>query len=175
MTPLSGWANFYVIVGSSAGALIGLQFVVIALIDDRTNMNINPQAGSTFATPGVIHFVVVLLLSAFLSAPWSAITAPALVCGVVGFSGLVYTIVVAQRIRKQNVYKPVFEDWFFHCLLPFAAYFMLSGSAIAASSHPQRALFLVAAAVLLLLFSGIHNAWDAVTYHIYTKSKQKNL
>lgn len=174
MTPLNGWANFYVIVGSSAGALIGLQFVVIALIADRTNMNINPQAGSTFATPGVIHFVVVLLLSAILSAPWSGITAPALVCGVIGFSGVVYTIVVAQRIRKQNVYKPVFEDWLFHMLFPFAAYLILFGSAFAADSHPQPALFFVGAAALLLLFSGIHNAWDAVTYHIYTKSKQKN-
>jgi len=33
MTALSGWENFYVIVGSSAGALIGLQFVVITLIN----------------------------------------------------------------------------------------------------------------------------------------------
>jgi len=32
MTAIDGWENFYVIVGSSAGALIGLQFVVIALI-----------------------------------------------------------------------------------------------------------------------------------------------
>ena len=34
MTALVGWENFYVIVGSSAGALIGLQFVVITLIAD---------------------------------------------------------------------------------------------------------------------------------------------
>ena len=34
MTALSGWENFYVIVGSSAGALIGLQFVVITRIAD---------------------------------------------------------------------------------------------------------------------------------------------
>ncbi|HLK32996.1 MAG TPA: hypothetical protein VKT29_07890 [Terriglobales bacterium] len=33
--PLTDWANFYVIVGSSAGALTGLQFVVIALIAQR--------------------------------------------------------------------------------------------------------------------------------------------
>jgi hypothetical protein len=32
MTALTGWDNFYVIVASSAGALIGLQFVVITLI-----------------------------------------------------------------------------------------------------------------------------------------------
>ena len=35
MTALDGWENFYVIVGSSAGALIGLQFVVLTLIAGR--------------------------------------------------------------------------------------------------------------------------------------------
>jgi hypothetical protein len=32
MTELSGWEHFYSVVGSSAGALIGLQFVVLTLI-----------------------------------------------------------------------------------------------------------------------------------------------
>ena len=40
MTALDGWENFYVIVGSSAGALIGLQFVVIALIAETPNARI---------------------------------------------------------------------------------------------------------------------------------------
>ncbi len=35
MTPLAGWANSYVIVGPSAGALIGLQFDVFTLIANR--------------------------------------------------------------------------------------------------------------------------------------------
>jgi hypothetical protein len=30
-------------------------------------------------------------------------------------------------------------------------------------------MFGVGAAALLLLFDGIHNAWDAVTYHIFVK------
>jgi len=33
-------------------------------------------------------------------------------------------------------------------------------------------LFFVAAAALLLLFAGIHNAWDAVTYHIFVVSSR---
>ena len=37
MTPISGWENFHVIVGSSAGALIGLQFVVVTLIAETPN------------------------------------------------------------------------------------------------------------------------------------------
>ena len=35
MQELEGWESFYVIVGSSAGALIGLQFVVMTLLADR--------------------------------------------------------------------------------------------------------------------------------------------
>ncbi len=34
MTELAQWDGFYVIVGSAAGALIGLQFVVLTLIAD---------------------------------------------------------------------------------------------------------------------------------------------
>ena len=46
---------------------------------------------------------------------------------------------------------------------------MLAGSAYAAHFQARPALFVVGAATLLLLFVGIHNAWDAVTYHVFTK------
>jgi uncharacterized membrane protein HdeD (DUF308 family) len=32
--------------------------------------------------------------------------------------------------------------------------------------------FVVGAATLLLLFVGIHNAWDAVTYHVFIKTEE---
>ncbi len=35
MTAFNEWENFYVIVGSAAGALIGLEFVVVTLLADR--------------------------------------------------------------------------------------------------------------------------------------------
>ena len=38
MTALAGWENFYVIVGSAAGALIGLEFVVVTLIADSPTL-----------------------------------------------------------------------------------------------------------------------------------------
>jgi uncharacterized membrane protein len=78
-----------------------------------------------------------------------------------------YEIVVARRMRTRVVYKPVFEDWLFHVLLPFAAYATLAVAAFATGSHLREALFGIGAAALLLLFVGIHNAWDAVTYHVF--------
>ncbi len=168
MTAFNGWENFYVIVGSSAGALIGLQFVVITLIADSPALR-TAEAGAAFATPSVVHFGVALLLSAIVSAPWNGIATAAVLWGLVGLCGIVYDVLVARRLRVQTTYKPVFEDWLFHVLLPFAAYAMLAGSACVAHSHARPALFVVGAATLLLLFVGIHNAWDAVTYHVFIK------
>jgi hypothetical protein len=173
MSSLDGWANFYVIVGSSAGALIGLQFVVMTLISGRSVDRGEAQAGDAFSTPSVVHFGVVLLLSAVVSAPWDGIGAVALVWGLVGLSGIVYVAVVARRMRAQTAYQPVFEDWLFHVLLPLAAYATLAGSAFAAHAEPRPALFIVGAAALLLLFTGIHNAWDTVTHLVFVRKRGK--
>jgi hypothetical protein len=172
MTALSGWENFYVIVGSSAGALIGLQFVVLTLIASRPVGAGTAQAGHAFATPNIVHFGAVLLLAGILSAPWQAITPAAVLWGLLGLSGIVYAAVVGSRMRRQAAYKPVFEDWLFHLLLPLAVYATLAVTAFAAHWYLRDALFGIGAAALLLLFVGIHNAWDAVTYHIF-ESKPK--
>jgi hypothetical protein len=171
MTALAEWNNFYVIVGSSAGALIGLQFVVMTLIAGKPIARGEAQAGDAFSTPSVVHFGVVLLLSAIISAPWDGIGTVALLWGGVGLSGIVYTVVVARRLRVQTAYQPVFEDWLCHVLLPLAAYAILAGSAFAAYSHTRPALFIVGATALLLLFIGIHNAWDTVTHLVFVERR----
>ena len=171
MSPLNGWENFYVIVGSSAGALIGLQFVVLTLIAGRPVLRGEAQAGAAFSTPSVVHFGVVLLLSAVVSAPWDGIVAVAVLCGGVGLSGIVYSAVVARRMRAQKAYKPVFEDWLFYVLLPLAAYATLTGSALAAHAFTRVALFVVGASALILLFTGIHNAWDTVTHLVFVPTR----
>src|ERR1700757_4629931 len=93
MSELSGWTNFYVIVGSSAGALIGLQFVMISLIAQIPAGAGGQQAGSAFATPTIVHFSVVLLVSGILNAPWPNLVAAASAWGLVGAVGLLYAAV----------------------------------------------------------------------------------
>ena len=165
MTALNGWENFYVIVGSSAGALIGLQFVVITLITERRLLR-GPETGAAFATPSVVPFGAVLFLSAMISAPWTDVPVVAILWGSTGFCGVVYSIIVARRMNVQTVYKPVFEDWSFHVLLPLGAYALLTFFTFIALSNARQALCIVGIGALLLLFTGIHNAWDAVTYRV---------
>jgi hypothetical protein len=164
------WESFYVIVGSSAGALIGLQFVVLTLIAEKPQLA-TAEGGAAYLTPTIVHFGTVLLLSAVLRVPWPSIGAFATAWGLVGLAGIAYVAVVNLRMRRQELYQAQFEDWLFHALLPFAAYGTLALSALAASSYEREALFGVAAAVLLLLFCGIHNAWDVVAYHVFVKMR----
>ena len=166
----SAWESYYVIVGSSAAALTGLQFVVMALVAD-TQVRSTPETIDAFGTPTIVHFCAALLVSAVLSAPWHSRTGVSIILGAEGLFGLVYTALVMRRARRQEGYKPVFEDWMWHAALPFLAYAILLVSAATLSRYEIDALFTIAAVALLLLFVGIHNAWDSVTYITMLKKK----
>lgn len=173
MPELTHWDSFYVIVGSAAGALIGLQFVVMTLIAARPPTHA-AEAGAAFATPTVVHFCAALLLSALLRAPWQTVIAPAVLWGFLGLCGAMYAAIVARRMATQTTYLPGFEDWLFHVALPLAAYAMLTLSAFAARAYTREVLFGVGGATLLLLFLGIHNTWDAVVYHVLVNKRDTN-
>ena len=151
------------IVGSSAGALTGLQFVVIALVADAEALGSGTEIRA-FGTPTVVHFCVALLISAIANAPWHALSSVAVALGACGAAGVAYALTVVRHARAQSHYSPDAEDWFWYAALPLATYATLLAAGIALSSHPGAMLFVVAGVSLLLLFIGIHNAWDTVTY-----------
>jgi hypothetical protein len=160
---LSAWESFYVIVGSSAGALTGLQFVVMALVSE-SDARTGTREIDAFGTPTVVHFCSVLLVAAILSAPWSGLSGAATAVGICGVLGVVYGLIIVRRARRTTVYKPVLEDWIWHTVLPLVAYAVFVVAAANLPRHDMPALFAIAASALLLLFIGIHNAWDTVTY-----------
>ena len=172
MAEFAEWESFYVIVGGAAGALIGLQFVVIALLADRPNLA-SPEGSAAFATPTIVHFCTVLLLAAILRAPWHGLTPVAVLWGFAGFAGVIYMLTVVRRMRAQTVYRPDREDWLFHFALPLMANAVVVLSAAAVAWHERAALFALAGATLLLLFVGIHNCWDAITYQVLVRMREK--
>src|SRR5438270_3361348 len=86
MSELAEWDSFYVIVGSSAGALIGLQFVVLTLLAEKPSPRM-AEAGAAFSTPTIIHFSAALLLSALVRVPWPSIVPAAALWAIIGFGG----------------------------------------------------------------------------------------
>jgi hypothetical protein len=157
------WENFYIIVGSSAGALTGLQFVVMALVAE-TGPRTDTGEVDAFGTPTIVHFCAVLLVSALLSSPWPELWQAATAVGICGVLGVVYTLIVMGRAKRTTYYKPELEDWIWHAVLPLIAYVTLSLGAATLPLRHVPALFAIATFALLVLFIGIHNAWDSVTY-----------
>jgi hypothetical protein len=169
--PLAAWESFYVIIGSASAALIGLQFVVIVLSAEMAGQRSESATGA-FASPTIVHFSAVLFISAILSAPWSALTSAAITLGACGAAGFVYTMLVIRRALRQKDYAPVLEDWIWHGALPLIAYATLLVAAIFLDRQLTPALFAVSGAALLLLFIGIHNAWDSAIYIAARRRRQ---
>jgi len=171
---IAAWESFYVIVGSSAAALTGLQFVVMSLIGAERDHDSGPEEVGAFGTPTVVHFCATLLVAAILSAPWHAMAAVRWAIALCGAGGLVYSFLVVRRARRQKGYQPVLEDWIWHAILPAIAYAAL---AFAASwwggGGGREGLFVIGAAALLLLYVGIHNAWDTVVYIAVARPKER--
>ncbi|HEY9226385.1 MAG TPA: hypothetical protein VIP11_07065 [Gemmatimonadaceae bacterium] len=164
------WENFYVIIGSSAGALIGLQFVVITLIADVEVPSTHASIGA-FGTPTIVHFAATVLISAAMSTPWPNVAHAGLVFALIGIAGIAYVAINMRRAQVQKDYQPVWQDWLWHFLLPFIAYLLLPVAAFALSTHIVLGLFLVAGAALSLLFIGIHNAWDTVLFIVIDRGQ----
>jgi hypothetical protein len=160
---LAGWESFYVIAGSVAGALIGLQFVVIALVADSRRRATTPEIAA-FGTPTVLHFCAALFLAALLSVPWTAPSALQTLLLGCGIAGVLYCVVIIRRARRTPNYRPVLEDWVWHAALPLIAYLALTVAGVLFSRDGTSALGLVAGVTLGLVFIGIHNAWDTITY-----------
>ena len=99
---LSQWENFYVIVGSSAGGLTGLMFVVVALVAE-SSLPRTPDSMNAFGTPNVIHFLATLVIAAVLSVPWQRLKDPAHVIGFGALAGIVYVLVVLRRVVGAEV------------------------------------------------------------------------
>jgi hypothetical protein len=173
VSPLTAWDNFYVIMGSSAGALTGLTFVVITLVTRIRERSASSALGA-FITPTVVHFGAVLLVCAILSAPWPALSLAALLLSLCGLGGAAYGALIVQRMRRRITYQPVPEDWLWFAVLPLVAYIALVVAAILLPGRPAPALFGIGAVMVLLLFVGIHNAWDMVTYIIVERLQPRD-
>jgi len=162
---LTHWESYYVIVGSSAAALTGLQFVVMTLISESiVRVSANDRTVSAFGTPTIVHFCVALLISAIISAPWESLVSVAWASAIVGAGGLFYDAVVIRRANAQTGYRPVFEDWLWHTVLPILSHAAILVGGLTLLRGPTGSLFAIGAAALLLVFIGIHNSWDTVTY-----------
>ena len=96
--------------------------------------------------------------------PWEAAWNAGLLLGLTGLGGVIYLVIVVLRTRRQASYQLVIEDWVWYLVFPLLSYIVLLMSGILLLSSPVPALYGIGGVTVLLLFAGIRNAWDTVTY-----------
>ena len=160
-----GWENFYLTIGSAAGALIGLLFVVVTLTAGRDRKSAL-RGVSLYMTPTVLHFVTVLCVSAVVTAPGLPVELLVALIGIavlVGFGNCVWAAVGIRNLRQAS--EPVhWTDFWMYGATPAGAYLLLGGADLSLLVHSVWSPRLLAAVLMGLLLCGIRNAWDLVTW-----------
>ena len=159
-----GWENFYLIVGPSAGALIGLMFVVITLTAGRERDD-TERGKHYYTSPVVWHLGVVLLLSGAAVAPGMGPRLFGAVSGglaLLGIAMAVRSTVGIARTRMTGA-DSMFDMWWYG-IIPGVVYVGLGGAAVAMFCGSSWAAGAVAAALMALLLVSIHAEWDLVTF-----------
>jgi hypothetical protein len=157
------WENYYLLVGSAAGALIGLMFVVTTL-----TMGFDPsrvsRGAQVYIKPIVFHFSVVLIVSAILVVPKIPLPATGMALAFWAVIGIAVSAATTARLSRPGWEDPPnWSDKWFYGILPTVAYLELAGAAGAVWLVSGIACYAVGASILVLLLIGIRNACDLAT------------
>lgn len=159
-----GWENFYLIVGPSAAALIGLMFVVVTLTAGREREH-TERGKHLYTSPIVWHLAVVLVLSGAAVSP----TITPRVFGIAG--GALALLGIAMGVRsavgiarfRYSAAESLFDMWWYG-IIPAAVYVGLGGAAVMVLCGCSWSASAVAVALMALLLVSIHAEWDLVTF-----------
>jgi hypothetical protein len=152
-----------VLIGSAAGALIGLLFVVATLTAGREQSSVS-RGMKVYMTPTVFHFSVVMAVSAVATVPELPASIVVLILGACATIGLLYSLWITMRLRKDTLNDQHWSDFWCYGVAPMATYLGVGVSAVAVSMALTRAHYGAAFLLLVLLLVGIRNAWDLVTW-----------
>lgn len=160
MLPLTEWRDFYVMIGTASGAIVGATFVVASLASNIKERAVGMRG---FITPSAVHLGSVLVGSAVLTAPTLTPLGLAIMLGAGGIAGAAYGVVVAARVWKM---KLDFADRSFYAVLPILAYLAITAAAMMCRSGGELAFNILGSSLVVLLIVGMRNAWDMASFMI---------
>ena len=171
MSYLIDWRNFYMLISTAAATLTGLMFVSTTLIAGMDRHISTMNAGITaFNTPTVVHFCAVLMIGGIFVAPWQNLLFVRILLALLGLGGVIYLIVVGQKMKNIPQRRRPLRDWFWYMILPLIAYIVLTIVALMLSINSMLSFYCISLVTLGLLFTGIRNAWDLATYLVIERS-----
>jgi hypothetical protein len=165
---LAEWHDFFVLLGTAAGTLVGLLFVAASVSSGVFSYERRAPL-RMFLTATVVHFVSVLAVSLIMLLPLASWPALGVIVVVSGLVGLGYSVLALRDCVRDGLITNIdWEDRTWYGVLPFTAYTAACAAGIALVFGTGTGCAMLAACMGLLLVSGIHNAWD-ITVWIITR------
>ncbi len=161
-----GWDNFFVLTGTAAGGLIGLLFVVVTLTAGFER-NRALRGSEIYMAPNLVHFAVVLVVSALVLAPHVSTHVVALIlagAALAGLSNAVRTCLGIRAFAKEGDHAPHWSDLPLYGAAPGVLYAILLVVAGAIWLQAAFAAAALAVFVIVLMLLAIRNAWDLITW-----------
>jgi hypothetical protein len=159
-----GWDEYFFMIGSAAGALIGLMFVVVTLTAGRDRDEVE-RGKHLYTSPIVWHLAVILALSGAAIVPVITPKLFGIAAGGLALLGIAVGLRSAVGIaRNPGAPDAAGFDMFWYGLAPAIAYVGMAAAAFGILQSQPWGAAAVAGDLMALLLVSIHAEWDLVTY-----------
>ena len=158
--PLAEWKDFFVMIGTASGVIVGATFIVATLAAELKSRAVGMRG---FITPTAVHLGSVLVGSAILAVPTLTALSLAVLLGAGGLAGAIYSLIVCSRIWHFNL---DLDDRISYGLAPIVIYVALTIAAVMVFWRVTEAFEILAVSLVVLLIIGIRNAWDMTNFMI---------
>lgn len=158
---LDGWHDFYVILATAAGTLIGAMFVVASIAGRIVRKARAVQVGAFF-TATVFHLSAVLFACLLVMMPTLSSPAFGIIVGLGGLAGLGLASRAGLWVRRHSNIDATDRLWY--AAIPVASYILVAVAAVLIVDGMATGPEILALALCLLVAAGIRNAWDMIIF-----------
>jgi len=153
---LTGWHEFYGLLGTAAAALVALLFVAASI--GASILTPGGGATRTFMSPVIFHYSSILFISLIAIVPTHTPMSLGVGIAAVAVIGFGYSVMVCARLVRVHVVD--LADRLGYGAGPLAAYAATFAAGYLLFAHSAAGADVLAAALLVLLAVNIRNAWD---------------
>jgi intracellular septation protein A len=165
---LSGWNNFYSLLGTASATLVGLLFVAATVgASARVYTISRPVAQRVFLSASVVHFSGILAACLIVLVPLQSWISVGVMIMAGGLFGLAYCGLIWRDTVKDGLSKSIeLEDKLCYIVLPFAGYLIEVAAGVTFILRSDLGGAALALSSGMLLVIGIRNAWDITIWTI---------
>jgi hypothetical protein len=157
-----GWHDFYLVLGPSAAALIGLLFIVVTLTAGLERQRAI-RGAQIFMTPIVFHLGVLVLLCTLGLFPGMAALPMGAVTTACGLAGLAYAAYVSHAFLSKTVESYAGDLWYYGIAVG-VLYAVMTTAGGLLLARQAFAPYILAAGQIALFLLMVNNAWDLVVF-----------